>query len=182
MRTSRREAAWRPAAGSCDELLLDEPRRFGSRRRLIGRRDLRVDLAGEIPVVADCRADPAGVDGEHLRCGFDRAGSALIDLAQELDDLPDVGPERQRGPSAGRTVLEDHPRVVRHPQALVNEPLGQPGGTCSWYGIGALPQPGQQRWGEADGQRSSHNYIVSVALHSLAPVCPSRTDSPAAWR
>jgi len=91
--------------------------------------------------------------------------SALIDLAQELDDLPDVGPERQRGPSAGRTVLEDHPRVVRHPQALVDEPLGQPGGTCSWCGIGALPQPGQQRRSEPDRDRGRHDYIVTVALH-----------------
>jgi hypothetical protein len=49
--------------------------------------------------------------------------SALVDFAQELDDLPDVGPVGQRGPPAGRPVLEDHARMVGHPQALIDESL-----------------------------------------------------------
>jgi len=56
----------------------------------------------------------------------DRRGSALVDFTEELDDLPDIGPVGQRGPAARRPVLEDHTRVIGHPQALVDEPLRQP--------------------------------------------------------
>ncbi|MGH3420230.1 MAG: hypothetical protein ACRDOD_11665 [Streptosporangiaceae bacterium] len=66
-------------------------------RSVVGVCYLGVDLGGEIPVVADRRADPAGVDREYLRGGLDRGGSALIDLAEELDDLPDIGSVGQRG-------------------------------------------------------------------------------------
>src|SRR6185295_4956673 len=90
VRTSRPAGASRQAAGSRDELLLDAPRCFGTCRSLVGVCYLRVDLADVVPVVADHRGDPADVDREYLRGGGDRGGSALIDLADELDHLPDI--------------------------------------------------------------------------------------------
>src|SRR5947209_11152765 len=77
VRTSRPAEAWCQAAGSCDELLLDPPRRFGMGRSLVGVCYLRVDLVRVIPVVTDRRADPAGVDHEYLRSGVDRGGAPL---------------------------------------------------------------------------------------------------------
>jgi len=82
--------------------LLDPPGRFGTGRSVVGVCYLGVDLARVIPVVADRCGDPAGVDREYLGGGVDRGGSALIDLAEELDDLPDIGPLGQRG--GGRTA------------------------------------------------------------------------------
>ena len=96
-------------------------------RGLIGVGDLRVDLVRVVSVIADGGADPAWIDGEYLGGGVERGRAAFVDLAQELDDLPDVRAVGQRRPSAGRPVLEDHARVVGHPQALVDQALRQSG-------------------------------------------------------
>ena len=144
VRTSRPAGARPQAAGSRDEMLLDAPRCFRAGRGIVGLGYLCVNLAGVIPVVADRRGDQAAVDGEYLGCGVDRRGSALVDFPEELDDLPDIGSVGQRGPAARRPVLEDHTRMIGHPQALVDEPLRQPGDAGARHGIRPLPQPVQQ--------------------------------------
>jgi hypothetical protein len=50
-------------------LLLNPPRRLGAGRRIVRIRDLGIDLVLIVPVVADRRADPAGVNREYLGSG-----------------------------------------------------------------------------------------------------------------
>src|SRR5436309_3026421 len=97
-RTSRPAAfgSARPAR-SRDQLLLDGPGAFGPHRRLFGSLDLRVDLVTIVAVIADRRGDSADIHGEHLGGGDQSSRTALVDLPEELDDLPDIRSVGQGG-------------------------------------------------------------------------------------
>jgi hypothetical protein len=83
-------------AQSRDQLPPDSPGALCAHRRHLGGVDLPVDLGTVIAVVTDGRGDAPDIDGERLGSGDEGSRAALIDLAEKLDNLPDIRPVSRR--------------------------------------------------------------------------------------
>lgn len=108
-----------PPVASRDELPLDSPGVLGTLGCLVSRSDLGVDLLLVVAVVVNREGDPADIERKDLGGGGDGNRTALVNLAQDLDDLPYVRAVSECRPTPGRPVLEQDAGVVRPRVAAV---------------------------------------------------------------
>src|SRR6202020_1912214 len=76
--------------------------------------------AGVVAEIADRGGDPARVSGEGLGGGVEGGGAAVVDLAEVLDDLPDIGPVREGGGRPDGPSLKMTPgwSAIRKPSSM----------------------------------------------------------------
>src|SRR5581483_734642 len=115
-------------------------------------RDLLIDLLPKVGVVADRGIDLARREIAPLSGRGDRPLTALTGPAQRLDHFPDVRPPSQRSTPPRGPVAKCDPRMVLHPQALVDQALGDP---RLWLAVASRPllEAGESPHTHADRER-----------------------------